>query len=128
MDELNTLITEFLKERRESDYGGWPPVTDADMQQLYAILNKLIELKWEADPDGDRPIDYIIVNRKTHEHIYWWPVEYYNKQKTLADKLRVLEGHIANMSSAAKMAEIYGRLIRYEIEEAEKKDELNNPD
>jgi len=66
-EELEALIGLFLSERRESD-GGYAPVEPEDWDQLHKIINCLINAKWMADPDGDRPINYRLVNRNYHQY------------------------------------------------------------
>jgi hypothetical protein len=74
-EELSQRIKTFLKERRESD-GGWAPVTDEDMEQFHAVIYALIEAKWGADPDGDRPIDYILIDRTKYRPMDFFPLPY----------------------------------------------------
>lgn len=64
---LTELLQEFLKERRESDRGGYAPVTKEDLEQLHEIIGKLIEFKWEADCDGDRPVEWHLTDRTKYQ-------------------------------------------------------------
>src|SRR5690606_27671868 len=54
-------IDAFLAQRSESD-GGYAPVADGDTEALYDIVGQLIELKYENDPDGDRPVQAYLVD------------------------------------------------------------------
>ena|SRR3990170_7732212 len=67
--QLNKKIDVFLKDKRESR-GGWAEVASEDMEQLDEIVGGLIDLKSQRDPDGDRTIEYAIVNRREG----FWPV------------------------------------------------------
>ena len=67
--QLNEKIDVFLKDKRESR-GGWAEVTLEDVEQLYGIVGDLIDLKSQRDPDGDRTIEYALVNRREG----FWPV------------------------------------------------------
>jgi len=70
MPSLDALIEQFLVNHREcSAGGGWAQITDADLDQLHKIIWKLIELKCDRDADGDLPIQFKIVNRRTHENL-----------------------------------------------------------
>ena len=86
---LDKLIDKFLAERRKSD-GGWAPVTERDLGQLYIIVEKIIGMKWGQDPDGDLPIEWKIIDRTRFERLHYFPVPYEHKMKSdseLADRL-----------------------------------------
>ena len=72
---LDKLIDKFLAERRVSD-GGWAPVTESDSYQLNAIIERLVRMKWTADPDGDRPIEWRIIDRTQFGRLQYAPVPY----------------------------------------------------
>ena len=67
--QLNKKIDVFLKDKRESR-GGWAEVMSEDMEQLDEIVGGLIDLKSQRDPDGDRTIEYALVNRREG----FWPI------------------------------------------------------
>lgn len=76
MDEnLKNMIEGFLKDRRESD-GGYAPVTEADMNRLDGIIATLVALKFDEDPDDDRPVVWRLINRNTHQGMHYRPVPY----------------------------------------------------
>lgn len=76
MDEnLKDMIEGFLAERRESD-GGYAPVTDLDMEQLYTIMDMLLDRKFGEDPDGDLPIEYKLINRNLYFGMHYRPIPY----------------------------------------------------
>ena len=77
-DDINRLVKQFLKDRRQSN-GGWAEVTDDDMRQLSQIIDLLIEAKSELDPDGDQTIEYILVNRRVERMSPFYPIEYNDK-------------------------------------------------
>jgi len=65
---LQKTIDKFLKERRKSDEG-WAVVEDEDIEQLYSIISKLIQLKCEPDLDGDYPIECDLINRRKQHYV-----------------------------------------------------------
>jgi hypothetical protein len=75
MSHLDGLIDRFLEDHRESD-GGYAKVTTEDIRELHEIVQWLIELKCDTDPDGDLPIEFEIVNRRTHERMHYGQVPY----------------------------------------------------
>lgn len=77
---LDGRINEFLTDRRMSD-GGWAPVTERDLEQLYTIMMRIIEMKWGPDPDGDRPINWKIIDRTRFWPMHYVPVPYEHKAK-----------------------------------------------
>jgi hypothetical protein len=72
---IHDLVDTFLAERRKSE-GGWAEITNDDIQQLEKIVLSLVKAKCQADPDGDYPIQFRIVNRRTHEHLSFQAVPY----------------------------------------------------
>lgn len=67
---LLALINRFLDLRREaSPGGGWAAVTDEDMAALSYILIEMRRLKCEPDADYDRPIEWHLTNRRTHQRL-----------------------------------------------------------
>ena len=65
---LQNRIESFLSEKRKSS-GGWAEITDGDVAALSVIIDQLIKLKCEPDPDGDYPINFALVNRRVGR----WP-------------------------------------------------------
>lgn len=64
--ELNTAIDEFLAKRSLSD-SGYAPVAEGDVDSLSKIISMLIELKFEADADGDYPLVFDVTDRTRYE-------------------------------------------------------------
>lgn len=75
MSHLDNLIDHFLEDHRESD-GGYAKITTEDIHLLYEIIRELIDIKCDRDPDGDLPIEFEIVNRRTHERMHYGQVPY----------------------------------------------------
>lgn len=96
-DELLANIRNFLKDRRPSVNAGYAIPTDEDIQQLYTIVQQLIELKFEEDPDRDLPIEFHLVNRTEGRNPYMRTVPYESKDLTGA-----FQGHIENLQTAVE--------------------------
>ena len=64
--KLLAKIESFLTTRSLSD-GGWAPVSKEDFDSLDEIFSELIDAKWGADPDGDRPINFKLIDRTRFE-------------------------------------------------------------
>jgi len=92
MSQLTDLIGRFLKDYRESK-GGYAEITTEDIHLLYGIMRELIERKCERDPDGDLPIEFEIVNRRTHEPMHYGQVPYRDGQDPIPfiEMVRVLQ-------------------------------------
>lgn len=74
---LQTRIEKFLAVKSESSPGGgWAPVTNREMNQLYAILMDIVAAKYERDADGDLPIEATLVNRCETYGLHYAPLEY----------------------------------------------------
>ena len=76
---LRKLLDEFLAERHESDQGSWAPVNNEDVDNLNHIISTIIEQKWAADQDGDRPIDVTIIDRTKYEPLHHFALPYLYK-------------------------------------------------
>lgn len=104
---LLEYITAWLEEpRRESD-GGWAPVGEGEVEALESIIWGFIRARWGPDPDGDLPIEFIVVNRTTHQRLPFRPVRYashvrqqrYEELERSVDAAHCREA-IANLRSA----------------------------
>lgn len=75
---LAKKIDAFLEVRRKSS-GGWPDVSEEDMEQLGEIIRSLIKAKFETDPDGDLPVEFGLTNRQTEMRNPFVEVPYEHK-------------------------------------------------
>jgi hypothetical protein len=118
---LAGLIDRFLAERRESD-GGYAPVTESDLNKLYAIISRLVRMKWGMDPDGDRPIEWKLIDRTRFERMHYVPIPYEHKAKGEAvfDRLHfvALNASIANrdLDTTLKLLEFHRRAEAGKVE------------
>lgn len=110
---LQTTIDQFLAERRESD-GGYAPVEDGDLELLNDVIGLLVAAKWGKDPDGDRPIEYMIVNRTTHRMPYFQPVPYLKYNGTSAEIEAHARATFGNLETATREAALYMRLRNFD--------------
>ena len=95
--EVSLRIKTFLKERRESNGGGWAPVTDEDMEQFHEVIYALIEAKWGADADGDRPMEYKLIDRTRYKSLHYFPIPYGHKDGKREEEF---DNAITNLSMA----------------------------
>lgn len=94
-------IEAFLNERRVSD-GGFAPVTDKDMEQLHEVMYALVEAKWGSDPDGDRPLNYILIDRTKYWPMHYQPVLYAHNCCQDEERRESLRQKMANIRTAAE--------------------------
>jgi len=78
---IKELKEQFLSEHRESD-GGYAPVCLGDLYLLDHIISKFVAAKWDADPDGDHPISWEIVDRTEFRGMIYQPVPYLHFEDT----------------------------------------------
>ena len=64
--KLDKAIDLYLKKRSYSG-GGWAPVEEEELIQLVEIIDLLICSKYSPDPDGDRPINFMVIDRTSCE-------------------------------------------------------------
>lgn len=68
-------IGRFLATRSRSD-GGFAPVGKDDIQDLYRVMEAIFEAKYERDPDGDLPINIVLVDRTQYEPVHHMLIPY----------------------------------------------------
>lgn len=73
--EVVELTSKFLAERRRSA-GGFANITTEDSENLSDIVRALIIAKCEADPDGDRPIEFDIFDATKIKPLSFGPIPY----------------------------------------------------
>ena len=64
---LLSRIDTFLSEDFVESDGGWAKVESPHISDLYDIIGEIIDLKVERDPDGDRTVELMLCNRRTHK-------------------------------------------------------------
>lgn len=108
---LEQKIDKFLSEKRLS-HGGYSEVTKDDMVQLRNIIDDLLEIKWQRDPDGDLPVEFTVMDKTTYRIPDYWPIRHYrsdNTDKELFESLRIA-GY--NLSLAHGDLEVILSMIR----------------
>lgn len=98
--DIHEKINKFLSEKKES-YGGWAEVEDSDIVALKEIIHDLIDEKCSPDPDGDRPIEFILVNRRKEQSICFEPVPYWwaHQDVDLNDCFEIIVGNLSIASN-----------------------------
>jgi hypothetical protein len=102
-DTLFKRIDAFLAEKKKSN-GGYAPVTDQEMQQLRDIFDRLVALKYEQDPDGDLPVDAILVDRTRFEKPLYLPIRHTHKAVDGMSELELHQEAADRYSSIAQWA------------------------
>ena len=110
MDRLQKFLAEF----REPDGTGWAPVTEGDMELFHRLMQAIIEAKFGSDVDGDRPIDYILIDRTKYWPLHYMHIPYYRTAEdeggsNLDD---CLDTALANMSIAVEQVQQITRMKR----------------
>lgn len=114
--DVRVNIEQFLKERRHST-GGWAPVTDEDMDQLHTVIHTLIAAKWGADPDGDRPINYILIDRTKYRPMHFVPLPYGRKAGKREEEF---DSAMRNLSMAMEAVRTTGVMIERHMDRSAK--------
>ena len=110
-DKIRDQIQEFLSERRLSD-GGWAPVEQQDFWQLDDIIQSLISAKWGADADGDRPVEYTLIDRTLYTGTFFLPIRYmYDANKT--ELMSIMRDCMTNVSIAQSQLSTAIRMMLY---------------
>lgn len=122
--KLDKLIGVFLQERRKSD-GGYPEVTELDIQQLWDIVQTLADMKAERDCDGDQVIEFGIYSRHEYEPLHYQPVPYAHARGRLVGQPETFAKHLdmvsLNHSIASEAMACALRMLQYDYELTPKK-------
>ena len=109
--KLQNKIDKFLKEKRKCTDGGFAEVDQEDLVQLGEIISMLISKKFEADCDGDYPINYKLINRHLYENSYFLNIPYKHKDP---------EGHIkaitTNLSINSKRLDSFFNVAKIKVD------------
>ena len=70
---LQKKLEAFLASPVESD-SGYAPVSSKDEKDLMEIFYAIFHAKFEADCDGDLPVDVVLVNRNRHQAFHYTPL------------------------------------------------------
>ncbi len=100
-DKVRQAILSLLEERRESD-GGYALVTDEDMVRFHAVMDALIVEKWGSDADGDRPMQYKLIDRTKYWPMHFDPVLYAHPGCSEQERREAFRERLANLQSAAE--------------------------
>lgn len=76
-EKFNLLkkIENYIDYRRNSN-GGYAKIHDSDIVELNDIIYKIIELKCQADANGDYPIECILVDRRKERQLHPVKISY----------------------------------------------------
>lgn len=123
---LNKLVDKFLAERRVSD-GGWAPVTERDLEQLCAIIDRIIRAKWGKDSDGDLPVEWWLIDRTRFQRMHYAPVPYGDeaKDELALERLNLV---LMNANIANRELDVTLRILQNRLREKPKsKSKENSP-
>lgn len=67
-EDVLALVNKFLDSpQRKSERGGFASVGEHDVSEINDLVTALIKYRYEADPDGDRPIRWRFLDWKKVE-------------------------------------------------------------
>lgn len=108
---LKTMLADFLKHRSKCENSGWPVVADADIEELYAIVGKLLEMKYEKDCDGSLPVEVSFVDRTKFERSHYFNIPYEFKAKTNEERMEILSRLNTNVHMAANALDMHVKML-----------------
>lgn len=101
-------VGEFLETRSRSG-GGFAPVGESDIQSLSDIIEHILEIKYERDPDGDLPVELTLVDRTRCKRLHAMAVPYLwslDRQPTAKELRGVITTVALNLSLAQSDADM----------------------
>lgn len=124
-EELRQQLEAFLSERRESD-GGYAEVRRGDVSELDQVLRSIIKAKFEADPDGDHPVDFWLIDRTRYESVHFREVPYGHHADEMdgkaadAHREQVLDAVLFNLQQASSRVDTEMRIRQHRRHQEEK--------
>lgn len=118
------LMESFLEERREVGKSGWAEVTPDDLAMLDNVLTALIEAKCAPDADGDRPIEFRLIDRTREMLPPFQPMPY---RRDVGEE-RFLEHAQFNLSVAYSQFDTAYQIFRSHRLDAQKDARIVGPD
>jgi len=113
VDRVHRFVDAFLEERRESD-GGWAPITHEDITLLNLVIRALVWAKCGADPDGDRPIEWKLIDRTRYGRDSFLPVRYpHDVDGTIRFLVLCFDPVMTNLRIAAEHARSLAHLYQH---------------
>lgn len=89
-------------EKAATPGGGYAPVNQTEIEELASILRDMIALKYQADADGDVPVEFQIVDRTRFERTHFFAIPYTHDAKRAADYEEAITDAMTNVSIATQ--------------------------
>ena len=115
--DIHRKVDKFLG-REAVSTGGWADVTPEEVEDLKDLVDLLIKTKCQRDPDGDLPIEHIIIDRRHYEAMHFVPVPY---DRLMPERLeRSMEIAELNLSIAHDSFKTKFRIWRHDRREGKR--------
>lgn len=115
--KLANKIEDFLYERSLSD-GGYAPVGKQDLEKLAEIISLIMEAKYEADPDGDLPVNFELFDRTKYRRDHFSPLPHlHHVEGDVKTLMRALRLATSNLETAQDQVKSVTRQIEYSLSE-----------
>jgi hypothetical protein len=110
---IQSKIEGFLSQKVEADGSGWAPVGDNDLGSMMDIFHAILEAKYAADADGDRPIDITLVDRTRYQSDYFAPLPHIRdeRQNDLLVHQARMRAAVGNLGVAQQQVYMASRLL-----------------
>ena len=87
---LNKMLAEFLKHRSKSKNGCWAEVSEGDVEKLYSIIVRILEMKYQRDCDNSLPVEVDLVDRTKFERSHYFKIPYEHLAKSDEERMEIL--------------------------------------
>ncbi len=101
----------------DNDRADWPDISPEQLDQVYGLVNAMLELKWGSDCDGDMPLDFTVWYRRTQRMVWDIPISHRDhrsdetleqEEARLIDNLRNVSGGLS--AHTTELGLIHGQL------------------
>jgi hypothetical protein len=120
--EIDAFIEEvrkFVQNKSRSLDSGYAIVTKKDVEEMYDLIERMVELRFAQDSDGDYPIDFKLIDRtrfqSSHYRLIPQPEDFDNE--TLEEQWNIAKIAKINLEVAQGQFEREWRMLNYLKEE-----------
>lgn len=109
VDAYLTKLKVVLMQPDHGD-GSWPDITTEQLREMDGLIEEMLTLKWGSDCDGDKPVRFSIIYRRTHYLLWNCPLindcdgeTAEEEKRRLLDNLRSITGAIGSYNEALRL-------------------------
>lgn len=108
-----------FKPKERYDHNAWDACSQEQINKFHEIVDSAARVIFGVDTDGDLGFRIDMISKRDFEYNHFFDIPSYDKQKTLADKLRAIELMAANVKMASERLDRAMSIMRSEAHQDE---------